>query len=236
MPRVVLVLAVAIAVLCAIMTSQLVGSYELDPETGTYDNERTELAYFAWVIASAGAAAAVMAWLSKERQLWAELPSPAAARMRRSPLLFSSAVFLLVFAVGAMSINEALSREVFADIWIPIAGGVLLLAVGMTLPGRRFLWGIDEAPGTGGEARRACVLGLAVMAQGAAVMVSSFAAGVAATSEYYGTSEWGEHPYGLYIIGGHLVGLLLIFGGLVVYAGATPFPHWRIRYRPPGVD
>lgn len=236
MPRVVLVLALAIGVLGAIMTFQLVGSYELDPETGTYDNERTELAYFAWAMASAGAAATVMVWLSKERPLWAELPSPATARMRRSPPLFSSAVFFLMFAVGAMSINDALSREVFADMWIPLAGGVLLLAVGMALPGRKFLWGIDEESGVAGETRRSYILGLVVMILGAAVMVSSFTVGNAVTSQHYGTPEWDETPYGLYIIAGHLVGLLLIFGGLVMYAGATPFPHWRIRYRPPGID
>lgn len=236
MPRVVLVLAIAVAVLGAIMTFQLVSSYELDPETLTYDRERTELAYFAWAIASAGTAATVLVWLSKERPLWAELPSPAAARMRRSPLLLSSAVFLMTFAVGAMSINDALSREIFADMWIPVAVGVLLLAVGMALPGRKVIWNIDEEPGPGGEARRNCMIGMAAMTLGAAVMVSSFALGNVVTSEYFGTPEWDETPYGLYIIAGHLVGLLLVFGGLVIYAGATPFPHWRIRYRPPGAD
>ena len=236
MPRVVLILAVAIAALCAIMTFQLVSSYEMDPETLTYDNERTELAYFAWAMASVGTAATVLVWLSKERSLWAELPSPAAARMRRSPLLFSSAVFLLVFAVGAMSINDALSREVFADMWMPLAGGILLLAAGVALPGRKFLWGIDEAPGAGIGAFRTCATGLVVMVLGAVVIISSYAAGVAVTSEYWGTSEWNQEPYALYIIVGHLIGLLFVFGGLVMYSGATPFPHWRTRYRPPGVD
>lgn len=236
MARVVWVIAVAIAVLGAMAAFQLVTGYEMDPETGSYDNERTELAYLAWTMASAGVAATVLTWLSKERPLWAKAPPPTVIRVRGSPILFSLAVFLLVFAVGAMALNDALSREVFADMWMPLAGGVLLLAAGMALPGRKFLWGMDEEPGAGGEAPRTCVPGLVVMALGAVVMVSSFVAGVAVTSEYFGTPEWYARPYALYIIVGHLIGLLFVFGGLVMYAGATPFPHWRIRYRPPGVD
>jgi hypothetical protein len=228
-------LVIAVAAFGLVGTVLELGSYELDPETGTYDSEPTELAYFAWLIASAGAGSAVLVWLSGDRALFEDPPSPLAARMRGSSLILSFAVFLMVFGVGSAMVNDALMRSPFDGAWMPLAAGMAMLVLGMLVPARCLLWSIDEedAGDTGPGTRR---LGALLMILGLVALVISFVAGVGITSRLYGTQEWDDQPYTLYIMAAHLIGLCVVIGGLVVYCGRTPFPHWRVDYRPPGAD
>jgi hypothetical protein len=228
--------AVAIAVFGVVGTALELSSYELDPETGTYDLEPTELAYFAWMVASAGVGSAILIRLSGDRELWMESPSPLAVRLRNSYLLLSFAAFLLVFGVGSILINDALMRSPFEDTWMPLVAGMVAAVLGMLLPTLRPLWSIDEESEADGADPMRRRLGAVLMMLGLAVLVVSFLVGMDVTSRLYGTREWTEEPYGLYILAAHLVGLCAVVGGLVVYCGQTPFPHWRVDYRPPGAD
>lgn len=231
-------MAIAIAVFGAVGTYTQISSYELDPVTGTYDSESTVLAYFSWMVASVGASAVVFIWLSTPRPLWMD-PQPAAVvRMRRSCITLSSAAFLLVFGVGSILVNDALMRDPFGGTWMALVAGMILVVAGMLLPGRRYLWGIDvDEDFKAGEVRRTPKLvGLIAISLGLAILVVSFVAGTAVTSTHFGTDEWDEKPYAVYIFLSHLVGLVMVFGGLACYAGEAPFPHWRVDYRPPGAD
>lgn len=231
-------LAIAITVFGAVGTFVQIDSYELDPATGTYDSESTGLAYFAWMVACMGAGAAVFILLSRPSPLWMD-PQPAAiVRMRRACVTLSSAVFLLMFGVGSILINDALMRDPFDSTWIPLVAGMVLIVAGMLFPGRRHLWDIDvDEDFKAGEVVRAPKLvGLLVISLGLTILVVSFVVGVSVTSTHYRTVEWDDKPYTVYIFLSHLAGLLLVFGGLALYAGEAPFPHWRVKYRPPGAD
>lgn len=215
-------------------TALMVDGVAVDSETGTMSGD--ELAYFAWAVASVGGAAAVMNLLGSSRPLWMGQPSRSLERLRGAPLVLSFATLFMLFGIGSMAINASLSKQLMGDSWVPIGIGIALTVAGLVMSSKSILWEIDESVSTRrGEDHRVNV-GLSTAILGAGIIAVSFATGLAITSDLYGTGDWEGGLFTTYILVGHAVGLLVMVAGFAMASGTTPFPHWRVNYRPPGAD
>lgn len=113
-----------------------------------------------------------------------------------------------------------------------------LIAIGMTRTARQpRLWQIDEAPSTGSRGSVKDRAGLMIAIAGVLIMIAAFPLAFAVTSRLCDTGVWAEDAFAMrfiiLLVAGLICGLMVLMAGMIRMQDDTPFPHWRIRYRPP---